>query len=234
MATDIKDKIAMLLALAESPNEHEAKAALLKARELMAKYKLRPEEVEKAEKVKVVRELIGVTCTKMTDTWAPNLNSIIAKHYCCISYRTHAHGAKKVTLGITGLEEDFEICKRIFLYAYDCVKARCKEIKAEHEGRGYTGSDIREMCNAYGWGFCDGLSAAFREQAEQHQEWGLVMVVPQAVKKATEDMGKPTSYAEARTGGWRKRYAAAGYQDGKEFDPGHRLGEQAGQRKALN
>lgn len=34
---DIKDKIAKLLALAESPNEAEAKAALLKARELMAK-----------------------------------------------------------------------------------------------------------------------------------------------------------------------------------------------------
>lgn len=41
---DIKDKIAKLLALAESPNEAEAKAALLKARELMAKNKLTPEE----------------------------------------------------------------------------------------------------------------------------------------------------------------------------------------------
>lgn len=34
MATNIKDKIAKLLALAESPNENEAKAALLKTREL--------------------------------------------------------------------------------------------------------------------------------------------------------------------------------------------------------
>ena len=36
MATNIKDKIAKLLALAESPNENEAKAALLKARELLS------------------------------------------------------------------------------------------------------------------------------------------------------------------------------------------------------
>ena len=43
MATNIKGKIAKLLALAESPNENEAKAALLKARELMAEHKLRPE-----------------------------------------------------------------------------------------------------------------------------------------------------------------------------------------------
>ena len=41
MATNIKDKIAKLLALAESPNENEAKAALLKARELMAEQKSR-------------------------------------------------------------------------------------------------------------------------------------------------------------------------------------------------
>ena len=43
---NIKDKIAKLLALAESPNEAEAKAALLKARELMAKNKLTPKECQ--------------------------------------------------------------------------------------------------------------------------------------------------------------------------------------------
>lgn len=67
MATNIKDKIAKLLALAESPNENEAKAALLKARELMAEHKLRPEEVVKADKVKVIREVLDVTCTAMTN-----------------------------------------------------------------------------------------------------------------------------------------------------------------------
>ena len=36
---DIREKIAKLLALATSPNEQEAREALLKARELMAKHK---------------------------------------------------------------------------------------------------------------------------------------------------------------------------------------------------
>ena len=44
MNNNIKEKIAKLLALAESPNENEAKAALLKARALMVQHKLRPEE----------------------------------------------------------------------------------------------------------------------------------------------------------------------------------------------
>ena len=37
---DIKDRIQKLLALSVNPNENEAKAALLKAQELMAKHKL--------------------------------------------------------------------------------------------------------------------------------------------------------------------------------------------------
>ena len=42
---DYKDKIRKLLALAQSPVEAEAKAALLKARELMAKHKLTEAEL---------------------------------------------------------------------------------------------------------------------------------------------------------------------------------------------
>lgn len=73
MATNIKDKIAKLLALAESPNENEAKAALLKARELMAEHKLRPEDVKKAKKEKVIRKVLDITCTAMTNPWAASL-----------------------------------------------------------------------------------------------------------------------------------------------------------------
>ena len=48
MATDYKDKIRKLLALAESPVEAEAKAALLKARQLMAEHKLTEAELKEA------------------------------------------------------------------------------------------------------------------------------------------------------------------------------------------
>lgn len=50
MEKDYKEKIRKLLALAESPNEHEARAALLKARELMAEYKLTEAEIKDAKK----------------------------------------------------------------------------------------------------------------------------------------------------------------------------------------
>ena len=46
MDKDYRDKIRKLLALAESPNENEAKLALLKARQLMAEHKLTEREDE--------------------------------------------------------------------------------------------------------------------------------------------------------------------------------------------
>ena len=60
--SDIKEKIRNLLALAESPEENEAKAALLKARELMAKHKLTEAELGEAKKQAVKNVLTDVTC----------------------------------------------------------------------------------------------------------------------------------------------------------------------------
>lgn len=75
----------------------------------------------------------------------------------------------------------------------------------------------------YGWGFARGVSKAFQEQEEQHQEWGLVMVVPQAVDDSMADMGKKTQFGTERTGGWRDAYRTLGFQDGRRFDPASRL-----------
>lgn len=218
----IKDKIAKLLALAASPNEKEAQAALLKARELMAKHKLRPEECQKEQVAKVVRQTVGVECTKLTNPWAVALGSIISRRYCCRVYRSHAKGAKKVTVGFVGLEDDFEVCRRIFLYAYQCVDARCKRIQGRERNRS-TGKELREMCNAYGWGFCYGLEAAFQEQEKEHQEWGLVLAVPQAVEDVMRKMNKPAPYGTVNVNGWRAKYASAGYAEGKKFIPGQQL-----------
>ena len=221
---DIKDRIAKLLTLAgNNPSESEAQAALLKARELMAEHKLRPEEVQKGENIKVIRECIGLTCTKMTDAWLPPLCSTIAKHYCCIAFRRHEARAKHVTMYLVGLEEDFALCKRIILYAYSCVKDRCDALRREKKRQGWDARSIREVCNAYGVGFQSGLKAAYDEQDAEHQEWGLVLAIPQPVKAATSDLGKPSTYVKIPVNDWRSNYAAQGYYEGRKFDPGTKL-----------
>ena len=39
-------------------------------------------------------------------------------------------------VGFAGLEDDYEVCRRIFLYAYDCVKSKCREIQEENRALG--------------------------------------------------------------------------------------------------
>ena len=113
----ITEKIAKLLALAESPYEEEAKAALLQARRLMAEHKLMPEDIEPQENKKMVQECVGVTCTKLSSPWTVYLSTLIAAHYCCRPYRSHAHGSKVSEIGFIGMEDDFKLCKLAFLYA---------------------------------------------------------------------------------------------------------------------
>lgn len=221
---DIKDRIAKVLALANSPNENEAKAALLKARELMAKYKLRPEEIgDRKKEKKVIRRVTEVTCTKMTDPWIILLSSVIAEHYCCVAYRNHAKRAKVSTVGFIGLEDDFAVCEKIFLYAVDCVKSQAAKLAAD---RLVPSSQRREMANTYGWGFCVGLKAAFEKQQQENQEWGLVLAIPSEVSDAVSEMGKPQPYCRASF--VSKEMAQAGYSAGFEFDPHSRLESSGG------
>ena len=138
-------------------------------------------------------------------------------------------GYKTATIGFIGLEDDFEICKRIFLYAYDCIVSTCKrEIERNPwDDRG----TYRKAVNAYGWGFCEGLQDAFKAQKAEHQtvhalkaqDAQLVLVTPQAVVEEADGLGKPRAIgrneADMDTLGARQK----GYRDGLKFDPNSRL-----------
>ena len=92
MSTEITEKISRLLALAASPYEAEARAALLKARQLMAEHKLCPEDITPPERQRVIKESTGVTSTKMSSPWAVQLSAIIGEHYCCRHYILNLKG----------------------------------------------------------------------------------------------------------------------------------------------
>lgn len=220
---DIKEKIAKLLALADSPNEHEAKAALLKARELMVNHKLRPDEVEQQKSEKVIRQTIDITCTKLTNSWVTRLAAVIASHYCCKSYRNHYKYEKKITIGFIGLENDFEICVRIFRYAYDCVMSECKTLRKKYKDL-YSAAVLRQITNAYGDGFCSGLLDGFQEQERAHeQEWGLVLQTPKEVMDIVTSMKKGKMFGQMAYSGSEHKFIQKGYQDGQAFDPSTKL-----------
>lgn len=226
MAIDYKDKIKRLLALAESPNEHEAKAALLKARQLMAKHKIMEAELKDVEKQAVKDIRTDITCSKRRSPWIVNLSAVIGENYCCKAYRHHSYGGQTQNIGFIGLEDDVEVCVAIFKYAVDCILSEIKRIKKENQC--YYSSYVKKLCDSYGYGFTVGIAAAFEEQQEANEDgWGLVLVMPQEVVEASQHLGHKEFRPRAQEDISGNSYAK-GYKQGKEFDPTKRLaGEEA-------
>lgn len=219
---NIKDKIEKLLNLAQSPNENEARDAMLKARKLMAKYKLDKDDIRE-NNVKIIDRTTDISCTTMTNYWAVELAKVIAEHYCCKSYVQKITGKKTRTIGFIGLEEDFMICVQIYRYAYKCVNQYCEKIKRKYKGR-YTPAEIRNLEYVYGKGFCKGLEEAFEEQQKKNQEWGLVLAIPKEVisifNSSTETNNIIMKNYKNEVSDRLKRN---GYRDGRRFEPSNKL-----------
>ena len=225
MATDYKEKIRKLLALAESPVEAEAKAALLKARELMAEHKVTVAEIDevKNQNVKTIRT--DITCSKRRDPWIVNLSTVIGNNYCCQAIRTVIKGKQTQQIGFIGLEDDVDVCVEIFKYAVNCVFAEIKRIKKENQNG--IQSYVKNICNSYGYGFCAGVQKAFLEQQETNKdEWGLVLVIPKEVKEACQGFADVPFAARAAKEITSDGYSR-GYADGKGFDPSKKLKGEA-------
>lgn len=221
MQADYKDKIKKLLALAESPNEHEAKAALLKARQLMAEHKIAEAELKDVEKQEVKDIRTDITCSKRRNPWIIPLSAVIGENYCCKAYRNHGYGRQTQNTGFIGLEDDVEICVAVFKYAVDCILAEIGRIKKENQC--YYSSYVKKQCDSYGYGFAMGLETAFEEQKKANEDgWGLVLVMPQEVLDASWHWGHKGFHSRAEEDISGNAYAK-GYRQGKEFDPTKRL-----------
>ena len=128
---DYKEKIRKLLALAESPNEHEARAALLKARQLMAEHKLSELDFQDLNHREVKKIQTGITASKRKNPWIIDLSNVIGENYCCKAYRSHGKREQTQHIGFVGFEDDVdvEICITVFRYAVDCVLSEIRRIK---------------------------------------------------------------------------------------------------------
>ncbi len=124
---DYREKIKKLLKLAESPNEHEAKKALLKAKELMMEHKLSEMDVKDVEKE--VREVLlkDICASTRRNPWIIPLSTVIGENYCCKAFNSRYSGKQLRIIGFVGFEEDVQICQQVFRYAVDCVESKLKK-----------------------------------------------------------------------------------------------------------
>lgn len=208
---DYVKKIKDLLALAESPNEHEARAALLKARELMAKHKISDAQLNDLEKQEVIKNVTGITFSMRRDPWINELSHIISEHHCCRYYNHRIKGKQTVEVGFIGLSDDFNICKDIFLYAIDCIRTHTDKLRKQYGVK---------TANGYGFGFALGLAEAYDKQ-QKEENWALVLTVPEAVSDAIKGMKKQKSN---RIADKIKESDAAAFKKG--IDDGHKFHEQ--------
>lgn len=213
---DIKSKIQKLLRLATSPVEAEAQAALLKARELMMKYKLSELDLKEHDpkELEIVTIETEITFTKYTDNWIASLASVIAEHHCCQSFFRKKYRAKRRSICFMGVKEDAELVEQIFYYARYCIYAWIDKTRAEYAAFGYNITDLRPMTDSYAKGFIKGLDEQYQIQDQKNQEWGLVVVTP---KEVTDYMATLNSVDLGYRRGIVDAAYAAGQEDGMSF-----------------
>lgn len=210
---DIKERIKKLLALTTSPYEAEAMAAMLKAKELMAKHKLTEDDFEEAKDQK----LVHLACkdirwtTDSGEIWIAELCRVIAENYCCATAWSTPCKTRTHILEITGMREDAEICKHVITYAVRFVRG---SIKVQQRKQRY--SDPKSVAASYAKGFIEGLEMAFEDQRDEHPEWGLVIVEPQEVKEYKD--GLKSKNVRTRGTEFNPLAHLKGFNDGKEFN----------------
>lgn len=210
---DIRDKIKKLLALATSPNENEAKAALLRAKKLMMEHKISETEVQGLDE----QELIHLQCdnvrwtTDSGEIWITSLADLIAdNHLCSCSWMTRK-GTRTHILYIHGLGTDVELCKSVIEYAVGFVRGR---IKIEQRRR--ITSDPKAVAASYARGFILGMELMYDEQKDEHPEWGLVVSKPQGVDEYMKSLGERN--VRTRKTEFDPLAYMVGQNDGRQFN----------------
>lgn len=211
MDKNIIIKIKKLLALSESSNEHEAKLAMLKAQELLAKNKLSMKEINGYKNINVTEERTDITFRKAR--WKGRLANIIAENFGCYNYYKTRYNH---TIVFVGKDEDVMVCKIVLEYAIDTIDSIVKRLRYKYRKDGYSTKGLE---NDFALGFIDGLEYAFERQKEENQEWGLVLKKDKEVVSYYEDLKKTftgTIYTNLNFKGFSDVYYA-GVETGENF-----------------
>lgn len=218
----VADKIRKLLALAESPNENEATAAMMKAQELMVKHKLTQREVEDITPEKKQSVVVGRTDIRFRQAkWKAVIAKIIAENFLCNVVASTGAVSHSSTIVFIGLEDDVDTCAAVYEYAIKFIGKNASRIKKSYYDAGRSAKGV-ESC--YAFGFAKGLQENYARQVANNSEFGLVLVKDERVDEAMHDMGtvsRSLKISEPRAG----YESYIGYKDGLSFSTADRLSE---------
>lgn len=198
---DMQKVIRDLFAKAASTHSpHEAESAILKAHELMAKYKI--SSVTTEENIEYTRESCQHTGNR---SFRRLLAQAIAPNFKVRYFLSN----QAVTF--YGRSEDVRIAKEVFEYAYRFAhreaNRHCKDLKLNH-------FNTDGIYNSYTFGFCKGL----REKLDC-QSTALMVIVPKDVEEQYANLSKDfkTTSRTLKVGGYAGSVYQKGVQDGRSI-----------------
>lgn len=210
---EVIEKVQKLFALAgNNPNEHEAYAALLKARAMMAEHGLNDQDVAGAVSGPARSEnRVLSSHPRKVPIWEVSLDTIVAEAFRCVVYQSqwqYGHMIRAV-----GLPEDLDMVDRVLSFAKNAA-ASCLQDYARQVGQKLN----RQQINGYYIGFGQGLKRAFKAQEESHPEWALALMTHPVVQDAVTNLNLHAS---------RKRHVSYSTQAAVQGDrDGYDVGKQ--------
>lgn len=211
-------KIKKLLSRTESPNENEAKVSMLKAQELLAKYKLTMREIEDTElDTEVITKVTDVTFR--SGKWKGKLASVIADNFRCYCYYKTRYSHKITFLG---KKDDAQIAEILLTYAVANIERESNRLAQKYRNMGYS---ARGLTSDYALGFINGLHEQFERQKAQNQEWGLVLMKDKDVQEEYSKINfKGSINTDSNLEGFSEVYCQ-GVEDGEKFRIDDRIKE---------
>lgn len=158
-----------------NPSEEEAKAAALKAQELLAKYHISISEIEDIGDT--TEEISEVFVNVPAKKWKYTLARIVANNFRC----KHFYYGKG-TVVFYGHKTDAEVAAETFKYLFD-IGNRCAGRVVDKEFA-KTGTSAG-VYNSFVKGFCDGVSEVLEKQCT-----ALMLVIPKDVDDAYTEKSK--------------------------------------------
>lgn len=208
----ISEKIRKLLSLAEkNQNEEEANAALLKAQDLMVKYRI---ETWQTTKEVVCHVSVDMRATAQWEEW---LFSVICKNYRCVGYY------QKGIPVFLGLEEDATTAKQIYCYAHEFARKVAdrmyqQELKKKGTGKGVRNSYLRGFVAGLKKQFDEALDHVFVSQDGQVFDKQLILSMPSEVTTYYERFKQNLQERKFRSSNQVSFEAyQKGYRDGKKL-----------------
>ena len=159
-----------------NPSEEEAKSAVLKAQELLAKYHIDMKEVESID-IDAVESIDEVRVDVPAKKWKYKLANIVAKNFRC----KHFYIGKGIVV-FYGHKTDADVAAETFKYLFN-VGNRLAGREVDRVF-GETGTSAN-VYNSFVAGFCDGIEEALGEQCQ-----ALMIITPEDVKTSFDEMSK--------------------------------------------